>query len=97
VKNVLLSADNMPSVYSVPDEVAENLRQYCIEFCDNWLVDSPHAKKYHVQGVVCYSEKDFIEYLNKWIFPNMPSVFIETLRSMKDINGKYKGYDYFNF
>lgn len=100
MKYVLLSADNSPSVYSVPNEVADNLRKYCIDFCNKWLYESPHAKKYHRGGGVCYDEKDFIEYLNKWIFPNMPSVFIETLEwidSEKDIPEKYKGCDWFNF
>jgi hypothetical protein len=100
MRYVLISADNSPSVYSVPNEVADNLRKYCIDFCDKWLHESPHAKKYHRDGGVCYDEKDFIEYLNKWVFPNMPSVFIETLEwidSEKDIPEKYKGCDWFNF
>lgn len=100
MKCVLLSADNNPSVYSVPNEVSDNLRKYCIDFCDKWLHESPHAKKYRVDGVVCYDEKDFIGYLNRWIFPNMPSVFIETLEwidSKEDIPEKYKGCEWFKF
>jgi len=98
LKNVLLSADNIPSVYSVPDEVADNLRKYCIDFCDTWLRKSSDAKKYRIHGSgVCFNEKDFIEYLNKWIFPNQPSILIETLVSMDDIQKKYKGYEWFNF
>jgi hypothetical protein len=83
VKYVLLSADNNPSVYLVPDCVADNLRKYCIEFRDKWLRESPLAKKYHIGGVVCYNETDFIDYLNKWIFPNKKSTLIETLSSSK--------------
>lgn len=30
MKNVLLSADNEISVFSVPNEVADNLQQYCL-------------------------------------------------------------------
>lgn len=100
MKYILLSADNNPSVYSVPDEVADNLRKYCIDFCDKWLRESPHAKKYRIGGCFCYNEKDFIEYLNKWIFPNMLSVFVETLEwidSAGDILEKYKGCEWFNF
>ena len=100
MKYVLLSADNNTSVYSVPNEVAGNLRKYCIDFCDKWLHESPHAKKYRVDGGVCYDEKDFIEYLNRWVFPNIRSVFIETLEWIdlrEDIPEKYKGCEWFNF
>ena len=34
MKEVILSADGDSIVYSVPDEVANDLRKYCIEFCD---------------------------------------------------------------
>lgn len=100
MKYVLLSADNNPSVYSVPNEVADNLRKYCIDFCGKWLHESPHAKKYRIDGGICYDETDFIEYLNKWIFPKIPSVFIETLEwidSKEEIPEKYKGCEWFNF
>jgi hypothetical protein len=50
MKYSLLSADNNPSVYLVPDIVADNLTKYCIEFCDIWLHESPHAKKYRFGG-----------------------------------------------
>lgn len=33
MKNVLLSADSEISVFAVPDEVADNLEKYCLEFC----------------------------------------------------------------
>lgn len=32
MRNILLSADNEISVFSVPDEVADNLEEYCLEF-----------------------------------------------------------------
>ena len=101
MKYVLLSHDHDPSVYSVPDEVANNLRKYCIEFCVNWLEESPHAQKYHSEnGSISYNEEDFIEYLNEWIFPNEKSVYIETIDFMqteKDKPEKYKDCAWFNF
>lgn len=51
-------------------------------------------------SIIRYDEKDFIIYLNKWIFPNMTSIFIETLEwidSKKDIPERYKGCEWFNF
>ena len=46
MKNVILSSEGDSIVYSVPDTVADNLRKYCIEFCDKWLWKSPNAEKY---------------------------------------------------
>ena len=45
MKNVIISADGDRMVYSVPNIVADNLTEYCIEFCDKWLRTSSHAKK----------------------------------------------------
>lgn len=87
-------------VYSVPDIVADNLEKYCMEFCTAWLQTSPHAKKYRVNGVLCYNEADFIEYLNKWIFPEELSSLVENLGWI-DFEGalpeQYKKCPVFNF
>ena len=105
MKHVLLSADNCPSVYLVPDIVADNLDMYCIEFCDHWLRESPDAAAYRVNhGTcigVCYNEEDFIKYLNTWMFPDQPSTWIETLEidpnPDADIPQKYADCEWFNF
>lgn len=57
MKNVIISADGDRIVYSVPNIVADNLTEYCIEFCDKWLKTSPHAKKYRFNGGLCYNER----------------------------------------
>ncbi len=41
IKEVILSADGDSIVYLVPDDVADNLEEYCLEFCSNWLRYSP--------------------------------------------------------
>ena len=100
LKHVLLSADSETSVYLVPDEVANSLRKYCIYFCDTWLKESHNAKKYHVDGGICYTEKDFIEYLNTWVSKKEQSTFVESIgwiNSKKDIPEKYNGCPIFNF
>ena len=79
MKNIVLSADGDSKVYSVPNVVAENLEEYCQEFCCDWLVHSPEAKKYRKKRGLCYNEEDFIEYLNQYRFPNQTSVLIENL------------------
>lgn len=98
MKNVVLSADTLPTVYLVPDEVADNLKRYCLDFV-NWWNSSPQAKKYHRRNWG-YNEEDFIRYLNRWIFPYTPSEFIEKLDwidSEENLPEKYKGCEWFNF
>lgn len=84
MKNIILSAGNETKVYSVPDEVADNLRKYCIEFCDKWLINSPDAEKYRKNGVLCYNESTFIDYLNTYIFPHQESYIVENLGWIDD-------------
>jgi len=99
LKYVLLSADNCPSVYSVPEAVADNLKSYCLEF-EYWLQESPHAAAYRRGGGVCFNEEDFVKYLNEWIFQEQPSLLIETLDwidSDADVPQKYKDCKRFNF
>ena len=101
MKSVLLSADSEINVFSVPDEVADNLEKYCLEFC-HWLHESPDAAKYRVKlgSVVgaCYSEKDFIDYLNKYICDEQ-SVLIAILTDVfgeDSLPKEYIGLPYFN-
>ena len=45
----------------------------------------PPCKKYQVPGRgVCYNEEDFIEYLNKWKYPDQPSTLVENLGKLSD-------------
>lgn len=100
MKSVILSADGDRYVYSVPNEVADNLTEYCIEFCDNWLINSPHAKKFRNGRLLCYDQEAFIWYLNKFIFPNQPSKYIDNIGFTyreNDIPDKYKNCPSFNF
>ena len=100
MKEVILSADGDSIVYLVPDEVADNLRKYCIHFCDVWMKSSPYAKKYKINGGYCYNEADFIEYLNIYVFPDQKSSFVKNL-GWTDLEQKlpkeYQKYPYFNF
>ena len=100
MKNVILSADGDSIIYSVPDAVADNLEKYCIEFCGEWLHKSPDAEKYRIGNIVCYTEADFINYLNKYIFPEEKSVLVKNIgwtNLGKDIPEQYKNCPYFNF
>lgn len=103
MKNILLSADGEISVFAVPDRVADSLEKYCLEFCCDWLHQSPDAARYRVKmgntTVACYNEKDFITYLNQYICDEK-SILIETLAGVyceEDLPEKYVGLPYFNF
>lgn len=103
MKNVLLSADGEISVFSVPDEVADHLEKYCLEFCCHWLHESPDAEKYRVKMGnvigVCYTEKDFIEYLNQYICDERSSL-VTTLTDVHvgdPLPEEYTVLPYFNF
>ena len=101
MKSVILSADGDRVIYSVPDIVAENLDEYCLKFCGEWLHTSPGAEKYRIRdNIVCYTESDFIDYLNTFIFPAEKSVFVKNLGPIypeDDLPEEYKNYPYFNF
>ncbi|MDL2205735.1 hypothetical protein LJC33_02350 [Eubacteriales bacterium OttesenSCG-928-N13] len=100
MKNVILSADGDSKVYSVPDEVADELDAYCMMF-QKWLWKSPHAEGFRTDKGICYDETDFIDYLNKWIFPNQPSQLIENLGWLDDFDtgrpSNYKACPWYNF
>lgn len=101
MKNVILSADGDRLIYSVPDAVADNLEEYCLEFCGKWLHTSPDAERYRISdNIVCYTEADFIDYLNRYIFPAEKSVLVKNLGPIDpedELPEEYKYYPYFNF
>ena len=100
MKEIILSADGDSIVYSVPDDVAEHLQEYCLKFCDDWLRNSPDAKKYRKNGILCYDENDFIDYLNKYVFPEQRSVMLKNLGWTdlgRNLPQEYRDHPYFNF
>lgn len=100
MKNIVISADGDRMVYAVPDIVADHLEEYCMEFCCVWLPTSPDAKRYRINGVLCYHEGDFIDYLQKYKFPKDSITFVENLGWIDFDNPlpeKYKNCPAFNF
>ena len=79
MKKVILRTSNVSAVYLVPDPVAENLEQYCVEFCDSWRWKSPDAAKYRGRDGLRYDESDFIDYLNQYVFTDENSRFIQDI------------------
>lgn len=87
-------------MYLVPDVVADHLEEYCLEFCSNWLRYSPDAEKYRKNGILYYSESDFIDYLNAYIFPDCESTMLRNLGWTdlgENLPAEYKACPYFNF
>ncbi len=100
MKNVILSHDDERKVYAVPDEVADHLSEYCIEFCDGWLRHSVEGRKYFDGIGYCYGAEDFIDYLNEYVFPQEPSVLVAKIgwiRRRDEIPKQYRDCPSFNF
>lgn len=101
MRKVILSADGKGKIYSVPDEAAENLEKYCEEFRD-WIWKNPDGakllQKRNGQTVAVYTEADFVDYLNEWIFPHQQSAIVEELDFwFYEIPEKYEEYPRYNF
>lgn len=101
MKKVLLSADRDVFIYSVPDKVADNLDEYCLQY-EQWWTKNPEAEKYYTKkygGFWTYLPEDFIEYMG-WTFPNEPFVLIEILDGKMPYGEwpeEYKKMPWFNF
>ena len=98
MKYILLSTDGPTSVYEVPDKVANNLRKYCIEFCQ-WTQTGPKAKLFR-KGYI--PEPAFIDYINTVLCPNyIPKAkWVENLGYIADeaeIPSQFKNCPSFNF
>jgi len=109
IKHVLLSADSEPSVYLVPDIVAFNLRDYCMEFLSCLyrheddrayeIIDNTHCPSDN-DNSVSYDETGFIYWLNHEKFPNEPAIWVETLDwdvFENKLPRVYQDCPYFNF
>ena len=100
MKEIILSADGDSVVYLVPDKVADNLRKHCIFFADKWMKRSPNDKKFKINGVWCFNEEDFIDYLHEVPFPEQKSVFVKNLGWTdigENLPEEYRNHPYFNF
>lgn len=102
MKEILLSADSKMAIYLVPDDVANHLEKYCLEFACNWIWKNPNGtkllKKINGQMIAYYDANDFIDYLNEWIFPTQTSTLVKQLDfDDYEIPQEYKEYPKFNF
>lgn len=100
---VILSHDGEAMIYLVPAEVAADLDQYCWDFAANWVWHGPENAKFlknfgdNQLGAV-FGAPDFIEYLNKWAFPDYESKLVKGLGCFDyEIPEEYQNYPRYNF
>lgn len=101
MEEVILSHDSELLLYSVPAEVAAYLDEYCLNFASGWVWHGPENQKYlHSFGDgqlgAMFGAQDFIDYLNKWEFPDRPSKLIKNLGCYQ-IPEAYRDHPHFNF
>ena len=102
MQEVLLSADDKVKLYSVPAEVAHDLTKYCLDFATDWIwhgsESAKYLKKHKDQYVAYFNATDFIDYLNRWVFPDRPSTLVKELDCYDyELPEEYRGYPRFNF
>ena len=103
MKKVLLSHDGKMKMYLVPDDVADNLRKYCMDFAFDWIMNDPNAQKLRVttpSGKIGYmfGAQDFIDYLNDLIFPTQKSIPVGEMDFYDyEIPNEYNDIPWFNF
>ena len=101
MKEVILSHDSELKIYLIPDAVADDLDRYCWDFAANWVWHGPENKKFlkdfgHGQLGAVFGAPDFIDYLNRWAFPEQPSSLVKEL-DCYEVPEAYKDYPYYNF
>lgn len=103
MSEVILSHDSEAMIYSVPAEVAADLEKYCWDFAAYWVWHGPENGKFLKNfggdqlGAV-FGAPDFIEYLNKWEFPERQSKLIRGLGCYDyELPEEYRSYPQYNF
>jgi len=103
MKEVILSHDSEAVLYSVPAEVAAYLEEYCWYFASNWVWHGPENGKFlkplgKAQLGAVFGAPDFIDYLNRWVFPDRQSRMVKALGCYDDkLPEEYRAYPKYNF
>lgn len=100
---VILSHDSEAMLYCVPAEVAADLGKYCWDFAAHWVWHGPENGKFlqkmpNGQYGAMFGAPDFIDYLNRWLFPQQPSSLIRSLGCYDyEIPEEYRSIPKYNF
>lgn len=100
---VILSHDGEALLCSVPAEVAAHLDSYCLDFSTSWVWHGPengrflHRLDEDTVGAA-YGTAEFIDYLNRWAFPEQSSRILRGLDCSYDqIPEQFADYPHYNF
>ena len=90
-KYLLLSVDDVPSVYLVPDVVADCIESYCNDYYE-WR---------HKRNIKTWGIEEFIAYIDER-FPEFPCEYVETIgeefwEDDWELPKKYKRCKWYNF
>ncbi len=99
MKDVILSADAELFLYQVPNKVYYHLEEYCNEFAHDFLVNDVRRKEI-IKKRGIFDQSHFIEYLNKFVFPDEPSKLIKKIGYIDEepeLQEKYSDLPSFNF
>lgn len=103
MKEVILSHDSEAMLCLVPAEVADNLEDYCLDFAFSWIWNGPENGRYlkrvneNLVGAM-FGAAEFIDYLNRWAFPDHDSRIIKGLGCYDyDLPEEYREHPQYNF
>lgn len=103
MKEIILSHDSEAMLYLVPAEVAANLEEYCWDFAANWVWHGPENGKFlrsfgEGQLGAVFGAPDFIDYLNRWAFPEVESRLVKGLGCYDyELPEEFRDYPRYNF
>ena len=101
--DVILSHDGEALLCRVPAEVADHLQRYCLDFAANWVWHGPENGRFlrrmdEDMVVAIFGTAEFIEYLNRWAFPDQGAQIVRGLGCTYDeIPEEYANLPAFNF
>ena len=87
--DVILSHDGEAILCRVPSEVAQNLDSFCLDFASSWVWHGPEngwfLRSFGEEQVgAIFGTADFIDYLNRWIYPEEDSRIVKGLGCFAD-------------
>ena len=103
MRDVILSHDGEVLLCRVPGEVAGNLEQFCLDFASSWVWHGPENGRFlrwidEEQIGAVFGTTEFIDYLNRWIFPDERSLIVRELGcSMDELPEEYMDLPRYNF
>ncbi|HEX9061775.1 MAG TPA: hypothetical protein VF941_16475 [Clostridia bacterium] len=100
MKKIVLSADNYPCIYIVPDFIAGNMKEYIDQFFD-WLYNENNDHGYWVKTSagelrgVCYTEEAYIKWLNEFVVGDSEkAILVEKKKVLTEVENLYPRFNF---